>query len=57
MNCFFNLINQYRKHNTLIIIKNETPKLITDRKENVLGGKNGNVNESSRNTATITLMK
>ena len=38
-------------------IKNETPKLITDRKEKVLGGKNGNVNESSSNKATITFMK
>ena len=55
--CFFNLINQYKKNSPLIKIKNETPKLITDRKGNVLGGKNGSVNESNSNTATIILMK
>ena len=30
---------------------------MTARKENVLGGKNGKVTESSSNTATTTLMK
>ncbi|GAA4887040.1 hypothetical protein GCM10023311_08360 [Flaviramulus aquimarinus] len=57
INCFFSLINQYKKNRQLIKIKNETPKLITDKKENVLGGKNGSVNESRSNIATITLMK
>ncbi len=56
-NCFFNLINQYKKNRPLSSINKETPRLITERKENVLGGKKGNVKDSNRSNATITFMK
>ncbi|MGA1225727.1 MAG: hypothetical protein ACO3VF_00455 [Tamlana sp.] len=38
-------------------IKNETPKLTTDKMEKVFGGKNGKIKERSNNIATTTLMK
>ncbi|MDO5979974.1 hypothetical protein [Flavivirga spongiicola] len=56
INCFLSLTSQYKKNNTLITIKNETPRLSTDNKENVFGGKNGKANENSSKSATMTFM-
>lgn len=56
-NCFLSLNNQYRKNNTLINIKNETPRLSTDNKENVFGGKNGKANENKSKSATMTFIE
>lgn len=55
--CFLNLTSQYKKNKLLIKIKIVTPKFRTDKNENVFGGKNGNVNDRSSNTATKTFMK
>ena len=41
--CFFNFIIQYKKNKTLSNIKDGTPKLSTDRTENILGGKKGKI--------------
>lgn len=56
-NCFLILNNQYKKNSALINTKNETPRLSTDNKENVFGGKNGKAYENNSKSATITFIK
>ena len=55
-NCLFILINQYKKNNTLSRISKGTPKLRTERKENVFGGKKGNIKDK-RSTVAIMALK
>ena len=57
MSCLLSFTNQYRKNNALIKTKKEVPKFITESTENVFGGKNREVYENNRTTATIPLMK
>ena len=57
INFLFNRKTQYKKKRTFKIIKNETPRLTTDSKENVLGGKKGKTKDSKSNTAATPFIK
>ena len=56
INCFLSFTNQYKKNKTFIKISNATPKLKTDKAENVLGGKKGSMKDNSKRTANILLI-
>ena len=56
MSCLFNFTNQYKKNRALHTIKKGTPKLRTDNKANVFGGKNGKLYENKSTTAITTFM-